>query len=495
MYKRESKKQLHFKDFYLPFGGHLDGKNRWVTLAELVPWDEFEEEYAQGFSQEGMGAPAKPFRMALGAELIKCKLNITDEEVVQQIRENHYMQYFIGMEGYRDEAPFDASMMTHFRGRLGQELINRVNERVIEREHKKKELKRTEQNGSEEEAVKNKGKLLLDTTCAPQDIRHPTDISLLNEVREKTEKVIDKLHAAYGKPGKKPRTYRRKARSDYLSMAKKRRKGKKVLRKSIRKQLGYIRRNFKSIEKQVASAGETSLSARDMRTLEVCREVFRQQDSMYERRSHKVENRIVSIGQPHVRPIVRGKTAADIEFGSKLLLSVVGGYARIENLSWENFDDGRLLKPSIESYKMRYGYYPESVHVDAAFRTRDNRKYCTGLGIRMSGPLSGRPSKKQVTKSLAERRQEAADTRDRIPIEGKFGNCKRKYGLDRIFAKRMDTSECEIAVCILLLNLEKLNREQTRVGYIFVIFLVVAFSKQKQTNGAYYSVYGQKRAA
>jgi len=494
MYKREPKKQLHFEDFYLPFGGHLNGKNRWVALAALVPWEEFEEEYAQRFSEDGMGAPAKPFRMALGAELIKRKLAITDEEVVEQIRENHYLQYFIGMEGYRDEAPFDASMMTHFRERLTLELLDRVNERVIENEHKKKEPNGTEQSGNEE-GIKNKGKLLLDATCAPQDIRHPSDISLLNEVREKTERIIDKLHAAGGKQGKKPRTYRKKARSEYLTMAKKRRKGRKALRKSIRKQLGYIRRNFKSIDKQVETAGKIHLSAREMRNLEVCREVFRQQESMYVTRSHKVENRIVSIGQPHVRPIVRGKAAAELEFGSKLLVSVVDGYARIEKLSWENFNEGPLLQASIESYKIRYGYYPESVHVDAAFRTRNNRKYCIQRGIRMSGSMPGRPSKKQEEKSLGQRRQEAADNRDRIPIEGKFGNCKRKYGLDRIYAKRPDTSECEISVCILLLNLEKGYRERVRVGFFFVVFSVDRFFKTKQITRGFNSEYAQKLAA
>src|SRR5215469_10467192 len=128
MYRIEPKKQLSFEDFYLPFGGHLDGKNRWVHLASLIPWEEFEGEYAQQFSSNGMGAPAKPFRMALGAEIIKRKLDITDEEVVNQICENPYLQFYIGMECYRNEAPFDASLMTHFRERLHIEMIDRVND-------------------------------------------------------------------------------------------------------------------------------------------------------------------------------------------------------------------------------------------------------------------------------------------------------------------------------------------------------------------------------
>ena len=73
MYRREHRDQLSFKDFFLPFGGQLSGDNRWIKLAELIPWDELEDDYASQFCQ-GFGAPAKPFRMALGALIIKARL-------------------------------------------------------------------------------------------------------------------------------------------------------------------------------------------------------------------------------------------------------------------------------------------------------------------------------------------------------------------------------------------------------------------------------------
>jgi hypothetical protein len=150
MYQKEPKGQLSFEDFYLPFGGHLNGENRWVKLAQLIPWEEFEDEYAKYFSDNGMGAPAKSFRMALGSELIKRKLDITDEEVVNQIRENPYLQYFIGMECYSNEAPFDASMMTHFMERLNLDMVNRINDKVIENKKKEEDEK--------EEALEKEGK-------------------------------------------------------------------------------------------------------------------------------------------------------------------------------------------------------------------------------------------------------------------------------------------------------------------------------------------------
>ncbi len=130
MYRQSPTGQLSFENFYLPFGGKLSGENRWVRLAELVPWEEFENEYAEQFS-EGQGAPAKPFRIALGALIIKEKLGTSDEETVEQIRENPYLQYFLGLSEYSDNAPFEASMMVHFRKRLNLEIVGRINERIV----------------------------------------------------------------------------------------------------------------------------------------------------------------------------------------------------------------------------------------------------------------------------------------------------------------------------------------------------------------------------
>jgi hypothetical protein len=489
MYRKEPEGQMSFEDFYLPFGGHLDGENRWVRLAALVPWNEFEKEYAEKFSSNGMGAPAKPFRMALGAELIKRKLNITDEEVVDQLCENPYLQYFIGMESYRNAAPFDASMMTHFRERLTLDMLNRVNERVIENELKKKEPLETVQSESVEAAVNNKGKLLLDAACIPQDIRYPTDLSLLNEAREKTERIIDRLHDADGKREPKPRTYRKKARKEYLTVVKQRKKSRKALRRALRKQLGYVRRNLKTIEKQAKKTGLSSLSRQERRNLLVCQEVFRQQALMYENGEQRITDRIVSITQPHIRPIKRGKAGVETEFGSKLMISVVDGHTRIEQLSWDNYNEGTLFIASVEAYKQRYGYFPESVHVDKLFLSKVNRHYCKERGIRISGPPLGRPST-NVEKNRAARKLEAQDARDRMPVEGKFGNCKRKYGLDRIFAKKINTSECEIAVGILLLNLDKPLR-----GYIFVVIFICKLFGIKRSYKPFDALKLQKIAA
>jgi transposase, IS5 family len=112
--------------------GKLSADNRWVTMAQIIPWDEFESEYAQNFPTK-KGAPAKYFRMALGALIIKKKLVISDRETVEQSRENPYLQYFIGQSSYSNELPFDSSLLVHFRQRISLNLINKVNERMVKK--------------------------------------------------------------------------------------------------------------------------------------------------------------------------------------------------------------------------------------------------------------------------------------------------------------------------------------------------------------------------
>ena len=425
------------------FGGQLDEENRWIEMSKMIPWEEYEEEYAKNFTEK-KGAPAKSFRMALGALIIKEMLGISDRETVEQIKENSYLQYFIGMESYSSEAAFNASTMVHFRKKIGMELINKINKEIV---------KNVEDVVSEKK--ENEGKLLLDATCTPADIKYPTDIGILNEAREKTEKIIDKLYEEIKEKRKeKPRTYREVARKEYLAIAKKRRVSKKERRKGTKKQLGYIKRNLSHIEKMIEEGAKLEkLTKKEQEELVTIGKVYEQQLEMYEKKTNKVENRIVSVSQPHVRPIVRGKAGKAVEFGAKISASNVNGFVFLDKLSWDNYNESGDLQARIEEYKRETGCYPESVHVDKIYRTKANRAYCKERGIRMSGPPLGRPPK-EVSK---EKKKEArSDERVRNAIEGKFGQGKRKFSLGRVMAKLPETSETVIAMNFLVMNLSTL---------------------------------------
>ncbi len=184
-----------------------------------------------------MGAPAKPFPMALGALIIKERLGTSDEETVEQIRENPYL-------------------------------------------------------------------------------------AIIDQLYEQVKDVVEK----------KPRTYRRQARSAYLQVAKKRRPSQKQITKAIRKQLGYVRRHLAHIDALIeADALLSRLSKQRYRTLLVVSEVYRQQRWMYEHRRH---------------------------------------------LSWDNFNQSGDLQSQVEQFKERFGHKSESLHVDQIYRTRTNRLWC-----------------------------------------------------------------------------------------------------------------------
>jgi hypothetical protein len=303
----------------------------------------------------------------------------------------------------------------------------------------------------------NQGALILDATCTPADIHYPTDIRLLNEAREKLDDMIDVLHKISGKTVKRPRTYRQKARRDYLSLSRQKKPGKEKIRLAIRKQLQYAGRNLKIVGtllgKWAKAGGDNPLSKRHQELLVTIKTVLAQQQTMYKTRSHRVDDRIVNLYQPHVRPIVRGKAGTPVEFGAKVAISLENGFSRIEKLSWNPFNESGTLIESAESYKKRSGHYPEAILADQIYRNRANLAYCKENKIRLSGPRLGRAPEDAKMRN-AETKIARQDAGARNAVEGKFGEGKRKYSLDRIFARLKETAECVIALQFLVMNLE-----------------------------------------
>jgi len=461
----------------LPFGGRIRSDNRWVILSKLIPWDEIEKRYAKNFSKEGIGAPAKPVRVALGALIIKEKLGLTDEETMMQIQENPYTQYFLGFESFYDEEPFDSSLMVHFRKRLGEKTVREMNELVVKNWVKRKssQNKRKKKGSDDGEDTPKQGKLIVDSSCAPADIRYPTDLSLLNEGREKLEGIIDVLHEPLKPKEKKPRTYRRNARKDYLNVAKKKRVRRSEIRKAIGKQLRYVKRDLGYIEDLKDRSPLTCLKRKNYRDLLVIHELYRQQKQMWDKKEHKISGRIVSISQPHVRPIVRGKARGDVEFGAKISVSLIGGYSFLDRISWDAYNESQDLIGQVESYRERFGCYPISVHADKIYRTRENLGYCRDKGIMLSGPALGRPKIMTKEEATKEKRIRRLAERYRIPIEGKFGQGKRRFSLDLIMTKLAVTSGSAISVIFLVMNLEKLLRD-------FLLFFSYFLFVEKMRN-------------
>jgi len=459
--------QLNLAGFESPFANQLVSTNRWVILAGKIPWDTLVSTYNRQLGNKFTGAGSINPRVAIGAIIIKHLCNISDRETILQIQENMYMQYFIGYSSFSNEAPFDASLFVDIRKRLTLEHINEINEKILGIVNKAEAEKADNNNDNDQGTVKvelsressdnvadaadntdsgpaNDGSLLMDATACPQDIAYPTDLNLLSDAREKSEELIDWLqeHVTTAKP----RTYREVARKKYLRTAQKKKKTKREIRNAIREQLQYLKRNIGSIHKLLAQLNTIPLSDKQYKYLLVIQTLYEQQKYMYDHKVHSVEHRIVSIHQPHVRPIVRGKTNANVEFGSKIQVSLVKGVAFLDELSWDAFNEGTRLIQSVEKYKVRFGFYPKEVLADKIYCTRENRKWLKGNDIKLRAKPLGRPSSNGALSNPVR-------PGERNPIEGKFGQAKTAYGMNRVKARLSQTSESWIASIVLVLNL------------------------------------------
>jgi negative regulator of replication initiation len=456
----------------IPFGVDLNADNRWVKLASILPWEKIENRYAQNFKCD-KGEVAKPGRLAFAALYIQHRLDIVDAEVVEQIRETPSMQYFCGFDCYTTEKPFDSSLMVHFRKRITPEMMKEISEEVFAAEAKKA-IEKNKDDGDKDDGSdgesKPKGTLLLDATCCPSDIHYPTDIYLLNHAREILESIINILHTQLSCLGViKPRTYRETARMVYMSYAKKRKHTQAEIRFVIQQQLQYVRRNLDSIAKQIELGAELGKLNRELyRKLLVISELYRQQKQMYDEKTHSIEDRIVSISQPHLRPIVRGKEHKPVEFGAKVAIALVGGFSFMIRMDYDNFSEAKYLKASAEEYKRIFGFYPKVIIGDKAYTTNENRNYCNPKGIRLSGPKRGR--KKDEVKE-AERKQLYQDSCERNAIEGHFGNGKRKYSLALIMTKLWNTTLTAISFGFFVTNMERVLRLLFQFNFVFFEFI------------------------
>jgi transposase, IS5 family len=463
-----SPNQLVLPGFESPFEQKLSKDNRWVKLSYLIPWDSIVSKYNKLFKKRE-GRPLINGRIIIGAVIIKHTLNLSDEETIFQIQENVFMQYLLGYSSFTNEIPFDASLFVEIRKRLDSSFMDQISLLCLQYNNvlpKQKESNAQIVNNENDDPPKdnidnapqnpivNKGTLMMDATVCPQDITFPTDLKLLDSARRKSEQIIDKLHIKDIGVKIKPRTYRELARRDFLNTSKKKRPSYKILYKAIGSQIRYLKRNLDIIKVQVDSFKEVKLplKAKDLIYIQTIQLVLEQQNQMHATGQKSIPGRIVNIHQPHVRPIKRGKAGKSTEFGSKIQISLYNGFTFIDKLSWDNFNESQCLQSSVQEYKKKFGYYPARVLVDKIYSTRENRTYLNSLNIELSARPLGRPSKNEALSNQI-------SPGERNPVEGKFGQAKRAYGMERVRAKLRETSESWISSIIMVLNLVKLTRK------------------------------------
>jgi hypothetical protein len=456
MYRRTYSNQLSLLEDNMDFHVKLNPGNRWVKAAAIMPWDKIEEHYASNMCEDN-GREGITARIAFGSIYAKEQLGVTDIGIVENIIENVYLQYFLGLWNYSSEQLFDSSMMVHFRKRFTPEFVKQVNDFICTGEWfddddiNNFEPPKPDENG-DFDSSSNSGNLSLDCTVSPADIRYPNDIALLNECRENVEKFIHEIWDYSLYQGKKTPYSRIKAHRNFTKYISTKRRSQKFIESTIHAQLDYLCLAINQLVMLLGLCGEycNPLSSRQQERFDLICEIYDQQKYMFENNTRSFGgDKILSLRQPFVRSILRNKAKAKYEYGQKLALSKANGWVFVDKQSWNNFNECHTLEQSVYDYYRRFGHYPEAVLADKIYHTKANKAFCKSLGIRLGGSGKYRKNADDI-----EKKQAYNDQCQRNEIEGVNGVLKRKYGLDLIMCYDPHNAEVEAYLQVLCMNVQ-----------------------------------------
>jgi len=434
MYRGKDRQTRQLFSEFLPFEGKLNLENRWLKIRGLIPWEILETKYQSYFSDRGR--PALDGRLVTGILLLKHITGSSDDEIVTRVNENPYMQAFCWLEQFATGPVLDSSSLSKIRKRLGAKYFAE-----LERE--------TYQVLIERKIIKAKG-MLIDATVFPEHVRYPTDTDLLNESRQWVVKQIKKIGSSVGK---KMRTYCRKAQKEYLSFSKKKNKSRKLIRRTRKALLQYLRRNVNQMQSLLEEANKQGkkITKKVKDKFEVVRKVYQQQDEMYRQKVNRIKDRIVSLQRPWTRPIVRGKTGPkSVEFGPKASLSYVDGFVFLDHLCSENFPEAARVGAQLEQYETLFGQKPSYVVADKIYGNRDNRRLLKKEEIRDAFQPLGRKASQQNPATRWRKQKQ----RERNRIEGSFGHAKNHFSLDKIKYYIEDGPEIWVRLGLMSMNLQ-----------------------------------------
>lgn len=444
----------------------LSKSNRWVLLGDTLPWGEIEKIYNSKLNNSLTGAGNKPARMVVGALIIKHKMNLSDEETILAIQENPYMQYMLGLSEFTDQPVFHPSLFVTIRTRLQIEDLNGFTSSLLSCASKSTDIERSSQsddNPSDDDLYTDrqgrlhKGSMKVDATCSDAEVRFPTDVDLLEDGSRVINRYIDKLCHEFSLVH--PITFRKRSRLVYLDFIKMKRKSNRKLKSCKSLLLTYLIRDIRTFVNLIAVHGTHLLDALKRHEKKIMRSIitmYHQQDTMFKEGTHSIADRIVSIFQPHIRPIVRGKAKASTEFGAKIGASVVQGYTFIDNHSWDAYNEESDLGHQIELYRKRFGCLPSRIYADKIYMNRENRKLMKDLEIEAMGKPLGRPPK-NPDMEYEKRMAKAAGKRNEV--EATFGTGKRIYRANNIRAKLPQTANCWTGMCYFVKNVMKFIKE------------------------------------
>jgi len=439
MYTKEPKENQHniFDDIIHPF---LDKDDELYKITQAIDWISLSDKLATFYCTNN-GRPTKPSRLKVGLLILKHLYKLSDEDAVLALKRNFYAQYLCNVSLEKNQKILNPSSLSKFRKQIGVEGVKVIEQEVLN------SLKRTK-------LLKGK-KLVCDTTIVPSNIAYPTDISLLEKTRRKTLEYLDKAKQI---GADRYRTYRRIAKKIFVQYQKIRHHTTKSRKKVQKRLLQFTKRNIDqlkhALEHILGSLSQNSCKLKEQflkevtEFINVASKVISQQKDVY--KGLPVKERIVSIFQPHIRPMVRGKYPVEVEFGPKALINLKNDFLFLEDLRFNNVSDVHLLKPSIQGYKERFGSLPTQLATDRGFWSKENYNLAQDYGILKIAMENKGKNSHLKDKPFRERLRRA-----RCKIEAKISLAKRKFGLDRSRYSIASGEEIWIRLGLIAMNIKK----------------------------------------
>jgi len=439
MYTKESEEhQFSFTHdwFVVP---EVDENHELIKIAKAIDWVSISEKLSRFYCVDN-GRPAKPSRAKVGLLILKHLYRYSDAELIDFIKRDIYAQYLCDVSLKEAKNFINPSTLSKFRKQIGVEGVKLIEQEIF------LSLQRTK-------LLKGR-RLVCDTTVVPSDIAYPTDVSLLDKVRRKTVQYLE-IAKQFGV--KAYRTYKRAARKVFITYQKIRHHTTQSRRRVQRKLLQFSRRNIhqlkEAMETIAANTHEAADNAKDnfikeaQCFLDTAGAILTQQKDVYQ--GIPVKERIVSVHQPHIRPMVRGKYPVEVEFGPKILLNLKNKCLFLEDLNFANVSDANLLGTAIDAYKERFGTYPSQLSADRGFWSKENYRIAEEKNISKIAIENKGKSSYLIHKPFRERMR-----RLRCSIEAKISLAKRKYGLDRIRYHIAGGEEMWIRLGLMAMNLK-----------------------------------------
>ena len=394
----------------------IDMNNELVLLGKAINWNHFCEKFGKSF-HESQGRPGLPIRLMVGLTYLKYLHDLSDDKVIKQFLQNPYWQCFCGFIYFQTKAPLEASSLTRFRERLGEEGAQELLKATIEVAKKANLLKRGDLR-----------KVIVDTTVQEKNISYPTDAKLINRSRERLVKEAKReaipLRQSYKFKGKRESV---KSAGYFHARQYKR------ARASLKKQKTWLGRVMRDIRRKCSKEPSKRLTE----ALALSQRVLEQEK--------KSKGKIYSLHEPQVECLSKGKAHRPYEFGNKVsfTLTVRRNWIIGARSFFGNPFDGKTLREAVKQTEVITGEEVKRIAVDKGYRGKVHHP--SGKETLVSGSkVKGRGMRKFL--------------RRRSSIEPVIGHMKEEHRLGRNYLGGIEGDKLNPILAASAFNMQKLLR-------------------------------------